>query len=260
MCVLIDAAATDVGAPRTNATSVLVLDLDPLAQPMQRVLQRTTMAASAPYDVCRTDDIWTSPLVAGSHTKQNAEDVHAPSTSASAKGRIRMADGNGSSRSLRVAILSTCALSTPPKAYGGTELVVAELARELRNLGHRPTVFATSDSTCVGARSCLFAEPVWPPDSLAELRHATAAWSEIVARSDFDIVHVNVAEALPFTHFAPIPTVATVHHDRVAAFARHYAAYPEVSFVAISKRQAELTWEVAFQAVIHHGLDIERYT
>lgn len=168
-----------------------------------------------------------------------------------------MPDGT-SSRSLRVAILSTCALPTPPRAYGGTELVLAELARELHDLGHRPTVFATGDSTCTGARRSLFDEAVWPPDPLAELRHAAAAWREI-ALGDFDVVHVNTPEALAFTRFVDVPTSATIHHVRVEAYTRHYAAYPEVAFAAISRRQAELAWEVPFRSVVHHGLDVERY-
>jgi glycosyltransferase involved in cell wall biosynthesis len=165
-------------------------------------------------------------------------------------------------RSLRVAIVSTSAVDTPPKAYGGTELVLAELARELRQLGHRPTVFATGDSTCTGARRSLFQQPVWPPDPLAELRHASAAWTAIANTGfgdRFDVVHVNHAAALPFTQFVRVPTVATIHHERERAYAAHYAAYADVCFAAISRRQAELSWEVRFSAVIHHGLDVDRY-
>lgn len=169
-----------------------------------------------------------------------------------------MGHGDASRRSLRVAIVSTCALSTPPRAYGGTELILAQLARGLDELGHRPTVFATGDSTCVGAERCLFEHPVWPPNDLAELRHAGAAWSRI-SRGGFDVVHINHAEALPFASFVSVPTVATVHHCRDEELVEHYASYSDVAFVAISRRQAELSWEVPFRAVIHHGLDVDRY-
>lgn len=168
-------------------------------------------------------------------------------------------NGDDSTRSLRVGIVSTCAVSTPPRAYGGTELVVAELARGLVSLGHRPTVFATGDSTCPGAERCLFDLPVWPPNNLAELRHASAAWSQIATRGGFDIVHVHHAEALPFSQFVPLPTVTTIHHSREDRLVDHYASFPDIAFVAISARQAELSWEVPFHAVIHHGLDIEQY-
>ena len=170
-----------------------------------------------------------------------------------------MARGDVEAGSLRIAIVSTCALSTPPKAYGGTELVIAELARCLRELGHSPTVFATRDSTCTGARACGFDHPVWPPDRLAELRHASRAWLEI-ARGDFDVVHVNSPEAVTFSSSVPVPTVATVHHERLSSELAHYlSVVPNVAFAAMSQRQADLSWELPFRAVIHHGLDVDAY-
>jgi glycosyltransferase involved in cell wall biosynthesis len=169
-----------------------------------------------------------------------------------------MADGNVNVESLRVAIVSTSALSTPPKTYGGTELVIAELARELGELGHRPIVFATGDSTCLGAQRALFERAVWPPNPWAELRHSSAAWGRI-ARDDVDVVHVHHAGALPFTTLFPFPTVATIHHDRDESVLPHYLAYDNVDFVAISRRQAELSSEIPFAATVHHGLPCDRY-
>lgn len=133
--------------------------------------------------------------------------------------------------------------------------MVAELSRELRALGHRPTVFAHRDAAAPIATA-----PAHPPeDRLAELRRAGAAWSRIATMDDFDVVHVNDAEALPFTSFVPVPTVATVHHAREPSRSAHYAAYPDVSFVAVSRRQAELAWDVRFRAVVHHGLHLDRF-
>jgi glycosyltransferase involved in cell wall biosynthesis len=169
-----------------------------------------------------------------------------------------MAHADSASESLRIAIVSTCAIATPPVAYGGTELVLADLAAALASLGHVPTVFATGDSTCLGARAPAFARAVWPPDPLAELQHAGASWREI-AEGAFDVVHVNHPVALPFAELVRIPTIATIHHDRSEGLVAHYSAYPSVAFVAISRRQAELMTEVPCRAVIHHGLDPGRY-
>jgi hypothetical protein len=52
---------------------------------------------------------------------------------------------------MRIALLSTCAVSVPPRAYGGSELVVAELAKMLTRLGHEVVVFASGDSTPAAA-------------------------------------------------------------------------------------------------------------
>lgn len=136
--------------------------------------------------------------------------------------------------------------------------MLADLARELVALGHGLTVFATGDSKSAGTRCSFFDAPVWPPDAFAELRHSTHAWEQI-ARSSFDVVHVNTPTAIPFASFVHVPTIATVHHARVDAVAAHYAAHPNVFFNAISKRQRDLSPEVPFRAIIHHGLRAEHY-
>jgi glycosyltransferase involved in cell wall biosynthesis len=160
---------------------------------------------------------------------------------------------------MRIALMSTCALSTPPKKYGGTELVVAELAKGLLNLGHDVTVYATGDSGAFGSLRYQYKRPVWPPCDAAESRHAAFAWQDI-ARDPigYDIVHVHHAAALP-RRVAGIPTVATVHHMRVDALVQHYRSFPDVSYVAISNRQAELAPELAWARTIHHGLDPSLY-
>jgi glycosyltransferase involved in cell wall biosynthesis len=159
---------------------------------------------------------------------------------------------------MKVALVSTCAVSTPPVAYGGTELIVAELAKGLHRLGHEVTTFATGDSRPEGALRSHFAEPVWPPNDLAEMRHAAAAMDEI-ARGDFDLVHVHHAAALPFGRFMRKPMVLTVHHCREEGLVAHYRDHPNVSLVAISNRQAKLCPELSFARTIYHGLDAELY-
>ena len=93
---------------------------------------------------------------------------------------------------VRIALLSTCALATPPKRYGGTELVVAELARGLVELGHHVTVYATGDSAAAGHLRHCFATPIWPPDEMAELRHARFAWQDMASDPErYDVVHMH---------------------------------------------------------------------
>jgi hypothetical protein len=48
---------------------------------------------------------------------------------------------------MRIALISTPVLSVPPRLYGGTELVVHELAEGLVRQGHDVELFATGDST-----------------------------------------------------------------------------------------------------------------
>jgi glycosyltransferase involved in cell wall biosynthesis len=164
---------------------------------------------------------------------------------------------------MKIALMSTCALATPPQKYGGTELFVAELAKALVEAGHEATVFATGDSRLprgVTLRA-IHPVPIWPPDELAELRHARHAWNEVARELPrFDVVHLNHAAQLVCVGLVGVPAVMTLHHHRDSALTRHYADFAaDVSFVAISRRQAALCPELDLRRVVHHGLDPERY-
>lgn len=161
---------------------------------------------------------------------------------------------------MRIALISTSAVSVPPKAYGGTELVIAELAKELTRRGHDVTVFATGDSRPECKLRWHFAKAVWPPTDLAELRHVAMSWAEICAeRPRFDVVHAHTAPAAALSVLCDVPTLLTLHHDRVDSLVNYYTAFPDVTYVAISWRQAELSPELGAVDVVHHGLDLDLY-
>jgi glycosyltransferase involved in cell wall biosynthesis len=163
---------------------------------------------------------------------------------------------------MRIALVSSCAVSVPPRAYGGTELVVAELAKNLTRLGHDVTTFATGDSEPAGGRlRWRFDKPVWPPYESAELRHAAHAWQEITAKPGwFDVVHTHQAPSLALSALArSIRTVYTIHHCRDERLIELYRDFPNASYVGISRRQASLVPEVAVEEIILHGLDPDLY-
>lgn len=162
---------------------------------------------------------------------------------------------------MRIAVISTVALATPPRKYGGTELVVAEIAKGLIGLGHDVTVFATGDSSVFGTLKYHFERQVWPPNEAAEARHAALAWHDVMNDPvGFDAVHVHHAQALPDRCLIRQPTVLTVHHCRVAELVDVYRDREDVAFAAISNNQASLSPEVSFARTIHHGLDPDLYT
>jgi glycosyltransferase involved in cell wall biosynthesis len=157
---------------------------------------------------------------------------------------------------VRVALVSTPFVPVPPRAYGGTELVVDALARALGRAGHEATIFATGDSRGPRVRA-FFERAAWPPDPYAELLHCRFAAREI-ARGGFDVVHAHVAAMLAFADELPAPTVYTVHHAPDPAMARFYAAAPAVRRVAISAKQAALLSPEP-DDVVPHGLEPGMY-
>ena len=155
-------------------------------------------------------------------------------------------------------MISTPFIRVPPKGYGGTELFCYELSEELTNRGHDVTVFTTGDSCVSGKRRALYHRPAWPPAYADDVNHVAWAMAE-VARSAFDVVHMNSAVGLPFDDFVHVPIVYTLHHKRDDGLSRLYATHPRPFYVAISQRQLDLEIPLPHASVIHHGLSPQRY-
>ena len=157
---------------------------------------------------------------------------------------------------MRIALVSTPHVAVPPRAYGGTELVVHELARGLARAGHDVTLFATGDSEGADVR-WIYERAVWPPAPGPEAAHCREA-ARVIAREGFDLVHAHSPSMLDHAEALGAPLVYTLHHVRTEGLLAKYLAHPRVEYVAISARQAQLHPELQCH-VVHHGLDPEAH-
>src|SRR5437588_13011922 len=103
-----------------------------------------------------------------------------------------MSSSSGRPR-LRVALVAPPWLSVPPDGYGGIEVIVYLLARELRALGHDVTVFCREGSSGQ-INPVTLAPESWSRDLGGEdqaVREATYAHrvEQEVSGSGFDLVH-----------------------------------------------------------------------
>jgi glycosyltransferase involved in cell wall biosynthesis len=160
---------------------------------------------------------------------------------------------------MRIALISTPFVSAPPLDYGGTELVVYELAEGLVEQGHHVTLFGTGDSTTSAELRALFPKAQWPPNTLTDVQHVSWALQQI-AQQHYDLVHANSAVALALARLVSVsPLVYTIHHNRNEVLSRFYTSFPEVYYVAISADQQSREVPLERVTVIHHGLDPNRY-
>jgi glycosyltransferase involved in cell wall biosynthesis len=160
---------------------------------------------------------------------------------------------------MRIAVVSTPFLSTPPRDYGGTELVVSELVEGLVAQGHTVKLFATGDSQTTAELGALYTRPQWPPDPLTDVNHVTWSLRQAV-ESRVDLVHVNSAAALAVARLCPrLPMVYTLHHPHDAQMSAFYSHFPEVQYVAISEDQRSRESGLPNCRVIYHGVDPARY-
>ncbi|HEX2810185.1 MAG TPA: glycosyltransferase family 4 protein [Kineosporiaceae bacterium] len=152
-------------------------------------------------------------------------------------------------------------LPVPPPTYGGTEVVVDNLARGLVALGHDVRLFTVGESTCPVPRDSLFAAGVEPIGaSVPEAAHVLAAYEWL---SDVDVIHDHtILGPLLATRSRTLhpPVVVTNHgpftgicRPLFAEIARHAAV------VAISHAQARTAGGIPVTAVIHHGIDLNVY-
>ena len=161
---------------------------------------------------------------------------------------------------MRVALVSTPHVSVPPRGYGGTELVVAELAQALSARGVEVVVYATGDSELPGIEvRSYFSEAQWPIDEDLERIHAQ--WCLRDAARDprgFDVIHLHCCAALEVAHLSPYPLVYTIHHALDLERSARYASAPQVKIVAVSENQARRE-KSRVDAVVHHGLEPSRF-
>ncbi len=141
---------------------------------------------------------------------------------------------------MRIALVSTPFLPVPPPAYGGTELVVGELALALRARGHEVVVYATGDSCLPGIEiRHYFVKAQWPPDPAVDAMHGAFCIRDILRDPrGFDAVHLHDIGTVPLVRHLDCPVIYTLHHDSDAQLSARYLATPRLRLVAISHAQA----------------------
>ncbi|MDS1030181.1 glycosyltransferase family 4 protein [Bacillota bacterium LX-D] len=150
---------------------------------------------------------------------------------------------------MKIAMISTNLLRTPPVMYGGAEKVISLLTEELVKRGHEVTLFATGDSLTSAHLNYLYEKPDWSWEK--ETKFAQYAFANC---KEFDLVHNNSYPGLEMAQFCPVPTVTTMH-----SLSAHYKKYRDNMYIAISSRQRFLFRELRKVRVIHHGLDVNQY-
>lgn len=162
---------------------------------------------------------------------------------------------------MKVGLIAPPWIPVPPPAYGGTEAVIANLARGLNDLGHDVTLFTVGTSTSPVRRAHLFQEPSEPlGQTVPEAAHVLAAYEEL---RHVDIIHDHtvLGPLIASRSGTPSPPVVTTNHGPFTELTRPiFRNIARTAFlVAISHDQARRALDVPVAAVIHHGVDLDTY-
>lgn len=170
----------------------------------------------------------------------------------------------GKGWTVRIAQVAPLYLAVPPKGYGGTERVIAELTDALVERGHEVTLFASGDSrTRARLESFVPHAQGFKPETDPIETHL-ALLTEVYRRAeagDFDVIHSHLEQlTLPFARGVSTPSVLTFHGrlDR-PALVRLLLASPEAHLVSISDSQREPVLNANWAATVYHGVDVQSF-
>ncbi len=166
---------------------------------------------------------------------------------------------------MKIALLAPLWKKIPPEKYGGSELVVANLAKGLSDLGHAVTTFACAGSKVVGTLVPVVKRPmhelVGGFDWGGVQQYEFLSFFELGKRAkDFDVVHNHMGfHPVAIAPFLPIPMVTTLHSSMPPDFQALAEAFRKEPFVSVSDAQRALAPILRYIATIHHGIDIQSF-
>ena len=165
-----------------------------------------------------------------------------------------------SSKRLRIGLIAPPWVAVPPAVYGGTELVIDQLARGLSAAGHDVELFTTGDSTCPVRSSWLYPRALGTnADPSAEVAHVREAYG---ALGDVDLVHDHTLTGPLWSGVwrPELPVVTTNHGPFTTEMLSHFGAIADrVPIIAISHAQRRTAPNLPIAAVIHHGVDVDDF-
>ncbi len=167
-------------------------------------------------------------------------------------------------RMMRIAQLAPPFERVPPAAYGGTEMVVANLTEALVRRGHEVTLFASGDSRTMARLVPTVDRALWHhPANYHNLDAFCVRTLGTLLRhlGEFDIVHNHMDyQAFPLARLAPCPVVTTLHGRLdLPELVPLYDEFYDVPLVSISIAQRRPLPNACWAGNVYHGLPLERY-
>ncbi|NTW14657.1 MAG: glycosyltransferase family 4 protein [Candidatus Moranbacteria bacterium] len=172
-------------------------------------------------------------------------------------------------RKLRIALLAPVEEQVPPLKYGGTELVVYNLAQHLVGMGHEVTLLASGDSVSDAKLVPIFPKAIrtLPACKNSKVRQALTITGigrmlEYLATHEFDLIHNHIGWLfLPFVGTLKAPVVTTLHGSLSNPDESEiYRLFSDAHYVSISRNQRESgPVGMNFLRNVYNGIEIPKF-
>ncbi len=163
---------------------------------------------------------------------------------------------------MKIAQIAPLWETVPPKAYGGTELVVYNLTEHLIKQGHKVTLFATGDSQTSAELIPIIKTAMRKKGTIFPYFYEIESFSTVLKMNrEFDIIHNHVGfHFLPFANILKPPVVTTLH----GAFVKNeevqlYKKQKEHNFISISDSQRVGAEELNYISTVYNGIEVDTY-
>jgi glycosyltransferase involved in cell wall biosynthesis len=165
---------------------------------------------------------------------------------------------------MKIAQISPLYESVPPRLYGGTERVVANLSDTLVEAGHEVTLFASADAHTQAALAPVRDQAIRldPAPLKSNVAAHLSMMHEVRQRADeFDILHFHVDLLhFPFFEDCADKTLTTLHgrldHKDLPDAYKRWQQYPLIS---ISNHQRRPLPHAHWLGTVYHGLPLDMY-
>ncbi|TNY38602.1 glycosyltransferase family 4 protein [Thermomonospora catenispora] len=162
---------------------------------------------------------------------------------------------------LRVALVAPPWFDVPPRAYGGIEAMVADLATALDRRGHEVVLIGAGRNGTPARFLPTYAEAPSPRlgEPVPEVVHAAAA-TRLLDELDVHIVHDHSLAGPLTARGRAVPTVATVHGPVTGDLARYYAELGDaVGLVALSDAQRRAAPGLNWVGTVPNAVDVDTF-
>jgi len=177
-------------------------------------------------------------------------------------------DQTGPVRPLHIALVAPPYFEVPPKGYGGTEAVVADLADALVKRGHRVSLLAAGEPSTAAEYIRLWDRPQSERlgEPYPEIMHALKtrrAIERLMEVDRVDVIHEHTfAGPLNAAVYRAlgVPTVVTMHGPIDEDLYPYYRELGnDIGLIAISDRQRELAPDLNWIGRVHNSLRVDEW-